>query len=254
MSGLLPEVRADRNGKLVTRHVKPATGGTGMLQDIAMPSLPQAKVSKVDLYDLAQRVFMMQDPDYPTAFYPAKAEPYTDDELGDTVEYLDGYPQDQLWEIIDLSLNSVQQFREISAMLHAQERPSFVRTYLTIRPSLHCDKEDRISIARFIDNMMEERERHDLSDSGVIGLAKVTEAILATADYVDHDKYVEWKSHAYDAGETPVLDTKLVDFILENETRVDRIITTGNTRDNFSLDVLEEIINHSNQSLAEGTL
>lgn len=266
MSNLIPEPRPDKNGKIVTRHVKMDVGGHPLMVPLPAPVVPHTDtVNKMEAlrHDVAsaiQEATMNYDD-----WSPDSDDMWTGEEgirhdgiFGTLLTY-----SDALVEELDgiRSGSNEDRFLALARMVEQGEQERFVSNYIAFADIGGKDNSDRqTALVRSLEHYDQLKHyTNGLRDAGpevqdgASGL--LTVVMLIDDIYVSEDApddVLRHVPHGFDFEAAPVLaNPELVDLILENPHHVPAVIAE---RKVFDPETIRVVLEHPERALSDGAL
>lgn len=272
MNNLVSEQRPDKNGKIVTRHVKADVNGATVPVSLPAPQAPMTsqttdtgldKIALASLrYDLTEAVLDLTVGNADTGGWEdGEGENSDRENVYGALMYC---PETLLLALDDTLETDHKQFQELAAMIRQGEKWQFMSNYIAFSEMGHYSGDQRVALVRSLEHYPQLTEYGDLRTASQEAQSKVR-ALLKTADVLSsmvHDDYVdidtkdfEFVDHDYDFSPAPVIRNKeLIEFIMQHHDRVDNITAIIRERSVLDPQVIATILEHPEQALSNGVL
>lgn len=265
MSNLVPEQRPDKNGKIVTRHVKVEIGG----HTINMP-IPAPRPVAQDHPVIDPVGALCGDLSYTIMEATMDFDSLSDDPDGENdlaregiFDHLRTYPAELVTKIDDLQVSDAPMFHDLARRIEQREPARFISNIINYGRTCGGDWDQKTSFVRSLDYYPElnhsdviyaEGSEEDSKASAVLAVAS---AIYKHADHgvEEAESAMQWEPHDYDFLPSPVIGSEgLAAYVLENHERGSDIAKIIKERKVFTLDEIKIVMNHPESSLADGAL
>ena len=278
MNNLMPEQRPDKNGKIVTRHVKVDVSGHSINLPLPAPVVPPAPVeSEMESlrWDLTSAIMEA------TVRYEDWGRGDEDDfdiNDGEGIRsdgiffHLDGYPDYLIKSLDELRREDPNgKFHTIASMIADQgEDEKFIDNFIEFG-ELDDDDDSGLNVAlvrsldhylplashgRYLGHATHIRDADPEVQEGVRALLSVARHLAEVSHSEDFDeKEFKLIPHNYDFHAAPVItNLDLVDFIMDNPKKATEIGNAISKRRVFDPEAIRGIMEHPEQALADGVL
>lgn len=263
MSNLVPEPRADKNGKIVTRHVKvEAPGGHSINIPIPAPRptpTASAENAKENLCADLSYAIHEETVDYSDSHYD---DGESDPAREGIYEHLKTFPLELLQTLDSMQREDELLFEDLTRRIEQRESPLFISNFIKYNDVIGGDVEGDEKTA-FVRSLEYYPQLEKLDVSTDEATSKIRALLTVERVLFDQEEKgtpgaeeaITWQPHDYDFVAAPVIkDHALVDFILENHERAEKIRDTMELSKAFTLDRIKMIMDHPEKAIAEGLL
>lgn len=265
MSNLVPEQRPDKNGRIVTRHVKVEIGG----HTVNMP-IPAPRPLVQDYLAIDPRDALCGDLSYVIMEATMDFDGLSDDPDGTNdlaregiYNHLKTFPAELVTVIDGLRVSDESTFHDLARRIEQREGARFISNIISYGPTCDGDWDQKTSFVRSLEYYPELNQSNGVIAEGSVEDSKVR-AVLAVASaiykHADRgvevaDKAMQWEPHDYDFLPSPVIGSEgLGDYVLKNHERGSYIAKVIRERKVFTLDEIKIVMEYPETSLADGAL
>ena len=272
----MPEQRPDKNGKIVTRHVRMDIGGNSINMPLPAPVVPPSPVeSEMESlrWDLTSAIMEA------TVRYEDWGRGDADDfdiNDGEGIRsdgiffHLESYPDYLIKSLDELHREDRHgKFHDIASMIADQgEHEKFIDNFIEFGEP-YDDSGLNIALVRSLDHYLplashgrylghatHIRDASPEVQEGVRALLSVARHLAEMSDSEDFDENgFKLIPHNHDFHATPVItNMDLVDFIMDNPSKATEIGNAISKRRVFHPEAIRVIMDHPEQALADGVL
>ena len=264
MSNLIPTPRADKNGKVVTRHVKCDVSKRNLGAGIPAPTSATAVKENAESLDRLQTKlaeWIIEDTKDFDALMDGDYDGDLEDERVSMKYYLNSMSPEFLRYLERIHSEELWRFEAIARLIEKRESEMTIKNILAFSHLVGRYPDEKEVYVKSLDSypQLEQykplHEADEVVHSKVRALLEVTNTIVNTADASELHDAIHMVSHANRYKTSPVISSKeLVDFILENHERSPEITAAIESRKVYDSESLRVILDHPEQALSNGAL